>query len=1208
LKKKKKIQKIQNEFDSFEESQVPGATVPATPNSTKKRKETAASTVAAPPSSARRRRRHHHHHHRRGKDDNDDGDNVVDDDIDNDIPEPPAWAILDDDAPALPMSEHFSAQIDLHEYELQSRNSAKLVAEAFAANGIAPPPLPELSLTSTPLLPPPPLPKELDDAIDHAAQQELLLAEMNLHFQEGDHIPAALPSTPRAKAEAVAATVDDVGSEDDNNNDDNDGDGGRDNEELVVDKDVAALLDASMSTKDQLAALTGRRQSMDVATRAMQLNAAQQHRMPSPSPAKKGSPVPVNYLDYVRRAKKTAETRRQSVAPGALPLALPLDDEPSVIAAVVAPPPPPMSPLKSGLAQNSPLRPAMLRRTLAVGGLQMTAIQSGAFGGHKLPQGANNNSVGNSAIGSPSSPTLRNQSRAAKLRELLSPRRTPKEAAAAAAAAGGEAERLSPTQQALDLASPSKVGANSSPLARPRRLSLMGRPSGRQSERLPAAISAARRPLVGKSKRTDTAMMLCQPREMSARAHMKHGGVAAVHELLVTQQVFCADVARLCAMRGEMLQTFVNEQRCLTAGELQRIFGHCDAIANVHVRLLGALEHACEPLTAWLEEYVDSCDPQQSVQFTPAALAQLDQIGASLRIAHVFETLANELERVHRIDGMSANLQQPTVAAAARASDAVARYVCFNAAARNGAGEFELKPGLGQHFQAILAAPTVRLMRLPLLLTEIERHTSPQHAEHAARAAVTRRMKEVGQRVNDASRIAEQERAAHAALDRFVARPGTPAHVDGGVALVEYWQTRRAQALHEHERLLRGDVAISEVRDPRLLDEFQCDMVLDGDASKSPVPARAFVFSERVVLAQPCDERGVVVPYARDIKHWLPTYVTEINVVFLRLRDCVCIALRELHRPDVDDTTLSGAQLDNAWRDVVTRANPDGSRRKLPWPTQTVEVAFPGNIAIGGLSAVGDQPRQAAAFTRVELHFPTSTVAGKCAQTIRQAMLSMLVRPGNNRRLATRNNATVLIKSAADSLEQLEVLAPAPHFAKAAETSVPVAATTATAAATTTAAAAPTGETEAQRTTRLALEALAKDPAFVAWQAAKAAAEAKSSSKRKRRTPRGEKPATATASTPAAGALQRMRDVFSSTPSRTHANEASAATPRAPTSRAPTPSPAPLRANSPARDSPATASRKRRAMTVVGGKENSGFAAAIDMGMTTPMCGSPVSK
>jgi hypothetical protein len=595
LKKKKKKFKIQNsqsEFDSFEESQLPGATVPATPSSSKKRKDTAVSTIAAPPSSARRRRRHHHHH-RRSKDDNDIGD-VVDDDIDNDIPEPPAWAILDDDAPALPMSEHFSARIDLREYELQSRNSAKVVAEAFAANGIAPPPLPDLAITSTPYLPPPPLPKELDDAIDHAAQQELLLAEMNLHFQEGEHIPAALPSTPRAKAEVVDAKIDEDCNDDVAADDDVD----KDDEELVVDKDVAALLDASMSTKEQLAALAGRRLSMDVAMRAMQVSAAQQHRMPSPSPVKKGSPVPVNYLDYVRRAKKTAETRRQSMAPGALPLALPLDDEPPTVAATASVVPAaatafaaPPSPLNAGLAQNSPLRPAMLRRTLAVGGLQMTAIQSGAFGGHKLPQGAASSSVGNSAIGSPSSPTMRNQSRAAKLRELLSPRRTPKDATT-------EPERLSPTHQALDLAavSPSK-GGNLSPLARPRRLSLMGRPSGRQSERVPAAISAARRPLVGKSKRTDTAMMLCQPREMSARAHMKHGGVAAVHELLVTQQVFCADVARLCAMRGEMLQTFVNEQRCLTANELQRIFGHCDAIANVHARLLGALEHACAPLT-----------------------------------------------------------------------------------------------------------------------------------------------------------------------------------------------------------------------------------------------------------------------------------------------------------------------------------------------------------------------------------------------------------------------------------------------------------------------------------------------------------------------------------------------------------------------------------------------------------------------------------
>jgi hypothetical protein len=1168
--------------------------VPATPNSSKKRKETSTSTtnIVAPPSSARRRRRHRHHH-RRGKEDVDGANDDVDDDIDNDIPEPPAWAILDDDAPALPMSEHFSAQIDLHEYELQSRNSAKLVAASFAANGIAPPPLPDAAVLS---LPPPPLPKELDDAIDHVAQQELLLAEMNQHFREGDHIPASAPSTPRrprantafestAVADAIIADADEIADEDDGDD--------ADEEQLVVDKDVAALLDASLSTKEQLSALAGRRQSMDVSARALQISAAQQHRMPAAaSPAKKGSPAPVNYLDYVRRAKKTAETRRQSVAPGALPLALPLDDEPPIVAtAVVAPPPPP--PVVSASQQsplNSPLRPTMLRRTLAVGGLQMTAIQSGAFGGHKLPQGAGG-SAATSAMGSPSSPTMRNQSRAAKLRELLSPRRAPKEAP--------ETERLSPTHQALDLAavSPSK-GANS-PLSRPRRLSLMGRPNGRQSERVPAAIIAARRPLVGKSKRTDTAMMLCQPREMSARAHMKHGGVAAVHELLVTQQVFCADVARLCAMRGEMQQTFVNEQRCLTSGELQRIFGHCDAISNVHARLLGALEHACAPLVAWLEEHVDSCDPQQSVQFTPAALAQLDQIGAALRIAPLFDTLANELERVHRIDGMSANLQQPTITAAARASDAVARYVCYNAAARNGAGEFELKPGLGQHFQAILAAPTVRLMRLPLLLTEVERHTAPEHAEYAARVAVTRRLKDVGQRVNDASRIAEQERAAHAALDRFVARPATAAAADAGVALVEHWQARRAQAMHEHERLLRGDVAISEVRDPRLLDEFQGEMLVEGAAS---VSVRAFVFSERVVIAQPCDERGTVVPFARDTKFWLPTLVSEINVVFLRLRDCVCFALRELHRPDVDDTTLTGAQLDNAWRDVVTRANPDGSRRKLPWPSQSVEVAFPGNIAIGGLPAVGDQPRQAAAFTRVELQFPTSTVAGKCAQTIRQAMLSMLVRPGNNRRLATRNHATVLIKSAADSLSQLEVLAPAPHFAKAADVPAP---TMPVAVPATAAAAAAPVETDAQRNTRLALEALAKDPAFVAWQAAKAAAEAKSSSKRKRRTTtRDEKPTTSTSTN--GGALQRMREVFSSTPSRGAAND-EVATPRAPTSRAPTPSPAPLRANSPARDSPA--SRKRRAMAAMGcGKENSGFTAAIDLGMTTPMCGSPVTK
>jgi hypothetical protein len=555
---------------------------------------------------------------------------------------------------------------------------------------------------------------------------------------------------------------------------------------------------------------------------------------------------------------------------------------------------------------------------------------------------------------------------------------------------------------------------------------------------------------------------------------------------------------------------------------------------------------------------------------------------------------------------MSANLQQPTIAAAARASDAVARYVCYNAAARNGAGEFELKPGLGQHFQAILAAPTVRLMRLPLLLTEIERHTSPQHAEHAARVAATRRMKDVGQRVNDASRIAEQERAAHAALDRFVARPATLAAADAGVALVEYWQARRPQALHEHERLLRGDVAISEVRDPRLLDEFQCEMVLDG-APASRVPARAFVFSERVVIAQPCDERGVVVPYARDIKHWLPTYVTEINVVFLRLRDCVCFALRELQRPDVDDTTLSGAQLDNAWRDVVTRANPDGSRRKLPWPTQTVEVAFPGNIAIGGLSAVGDQPRQAASFTRVELHFPTSTVAGKCAQTIRQAMLSMLVRPGNNRRLATRNNATVLIKSAADTLAARSAGASAAlcqsgRVAADAGASRHHATVATTATATSGGGGGASGRDRGAAHHASGARGARQGPGVCrlaggqGGRRGQVVVEAQASHARAR-----EKPATpAAARCSACARCSRRRRAAQRRPTT------SVATPRAPTSRAPTPSPAPLRANSPARDSPA--SRKRRAMTVVGGKENTGFAASIDMGMKTPMCGSPVAK
>jgi hypothetical protein len=250
------------------------------------------------------------------------------------------------------------------------------------------------------------------------------------------------------------------------------------------------------------------------------------------------------------------------------------------------------------------------------------------------------------------------------------------------------------------------------------------------------------------------------------------------------------------------------------------------------------------------------------------------------------------------------------------------------------------------------------------------------------------------------------------------------------------------------------------------------------------------------VIAQPCDERGARgavcarhQALAADARHRdqrrLPAPAR------LRLLRAARAAPARRRRHDADRRA--------ARQRVARRRHARQSGRLAPQAAVAVADGR-GRVSratsrIGGLPAVGDQPRQAAAFTRVELHFPTSTVAGKCAQTIRQAMLSMLVRPGNNRRLTTRNHATVLIKSAANSLEQLEVLAPAPHFAKAAELAPTMRCRRRVPAAV------PAGETEAQRTTRLALEALAKDPAFVAWQAAKAAAEAKSSSKRKRRTP-----------------------------------------------------------------------------------------------------------
>lgn len=247
--------------------------------------------------------------------------------------------------------------------------------------------------------------------------------------------------------------------------------------------------------------------------------------------------------------------------------------------------------------------------------------------------------------------------------------------------------------------------------------------------------------------------------------------------------------------------------------------------------------------------------------------------------------------------------------------------------------------------QALLAAPVLRVMRLPLLFAELLRTTDAAHPEHAARAASLKRLEAVAMSVNNASRIAEQVRrvagsgpdarsvcaerqtetgtrgARRARLARVARRSQlsagrcvrsnrAPSVADSICAA--YWKAHEKEARFQHDRLLRGEVAISEQarrrrsltiarlivvfialaqRDPRLLAQFDATLLeLVVGARSKPVreqtSAQIFLFRDRVVVATPIAVDGDNGDGSGGVA-WQAQFTAEINVLFLELGECV---------------------------------------------------------------------------------------------------------------------------------------------------------------------------------------------------------------------------------------------------------------------------------------------------------------------------------